>query len=78
MLEFSFWYVVFVGVKYGLCECFVGCMYVRDVICYRQSLFYVISETVPVCFFVVGVAVPVLGLSEVGSGIVGDFYGEMV
>ena len=74
MFEFSFRYEVFVCVEYGVCECFVGCVNVRYVICFRQCVFDVVSKTVPVRFFVVGVAVSILGLSEVGSGIEGYFY----
>ena len=37
-----------------------------------------VSKVVPVSFFVVCVALPVLGLPEVGSGIVGDFYWKMI
>ena len=57
-----------------MCECFVGCVYVRYVICFRQCVFDVISKTVPVRFFVVSVAVSVLGLSEVRSSIEGYLY----
>ena len=74
VFEFSFRYVVFVRVEDDLCECFVGCVYVRYVICFRQYFFDVVGKTVPVHFFVVSVAVSVLGLSEVGSGVEGYFY----
>ena len=78
MFEFSFWYVVFVCVEYGLCECFVGSVYVRYVVSFCQCVFNVFGEAVPVRFFVVCVAVSVLRLSEVGSGTVGNFDGEVV